>query len=435
MSDINRMDHPICPMSLEEATIADVEVLECPYPTYDFLRENAPVFLDPRTGIYVVTKYADQRRIALDYENFSNFRPSNDVENLSGIARKVYLRFKANGYVPGASLAARDDPEHKQMRAIFEQAFRPKRIKEMDEQVAKLAYELIGAFVDDGKCELVSQYAVPLPLIIICRQMGANMDDVWQIKAWTDAWIKGISLGINEADKLHFTDIEIQAQHYFQALFEALRERPNDTLLSDLVNTPVPGWGRTLTDNELHAEMMQDTFVGGSETTTNAISAGIMLLDRDRDAWAKLRGNPHRYLKSFVEEVVRSETPTQSMSRTAKNDVVLHGVTIPKGAQVDLRYGAGNRDPEQFPEPDKINLERKNTGSHLGFSTGTHYCLGAPLARRELYWAFKAFIDNVQEFRLARGRNDLRHLPNYSLRILKALHIEFEKKDRPSGNN
>jgi cytochrome P450 len=401
MIEINRMDDPVCPASLEEATLADIEVLECPYPTYKFLRDNAPIFQDPRTGMFVVTRYEDQRRIALDYENFSNFRPSNDHANLTGAARAAYERFLEKGWVPGDSLAARDDPEHKQMRSIFDQAFRPKRIKEMDNQVETLAYELMDSFIDDGECEVVAQYAVPLPLIIICRQMGAVMDDVWQIKAWTDAWIRGLSFGISEAEKLHYTDLEIQAQHYFQAIFEQLRKAPNDTLLSDLVNLEVPGWGRTLNDNELHAEMMQDTFVGGSETTTNAISAGIMLLDRD-----------------------------QAMSRTAKNDVEIDGGMIPKGPQVDLRYAAGNRDPEQFDNPDNIDLERKNAGSHLGFSTGTHYCLGAPLARRELYWAFKAFIDNVEDFRLTPGKNNLRHLPNYSLRILKELHIEFEAKPR-----
>ena len=425
MTKINRMDDPVCPSTLDGVTLADVEVLECPYPTYKFLREQAPIYQDPVTGMFVVTRYADQRRIALDYENFSNFRPSNDHANLKGIARKVYERFKEKGWVPGESLAARDDPEHKQMRSIFDQAFRPRRIKDMDEEVEALSYQLIDSFIDDGHCEIVGQYAVPLPLFIICRQMGANMDDVWQIKAWTDAWIRGIGFGLTEEDALKYTDLEIQAQHYFQAIFEKLRRQPDDSLLSDLVNLEVPGWGRTLTDNELHAEMMQDTFVGGSETTTNAISAGIMLLGRNKDVWEKLRSNPERYLKTFCDEVVRLESPAQGMSRTAKNDVTIDGVRIPRGAQVELRYAAGNRDPEVFENPDEIDLERTNAGAHLGFSTGTHYCLGAPLARRELYWAFKAFIDRISDFELVPGRNDPRHLPNYSLRILQELHIRF----------
>ena len=430
MSDVNRMADPVCPARVDDVTLANIEVLECPYPTYRLLREEAPVFHDPLTGIYVVTRYADQRRIALDYENFSNARPSNDHANLRGPARKAYERFLEKGWVPGESLAARDDPEHKQMRAIFDKAFSPRRIKAIDPEVEQLAYRLMDDLLDAGACDYVAEYAVPLPLIIICRQMGAKAADIWQIKTWTDAWIKSVGFGLSEEELLAYADLEIQAQHYFQPLFEQLRETPDGSLLSDLVNTEVPGWGRTLTDNELHAEMMQDTFVGGSETTTNAMAAGIMLLAEDRDTWRRLKAEPERYLKTFCDEVVRLETPTQGMMRTAKNDYELHGVTIPRGAQVDLRYASGNRDPDVFAEPDRIDLERKNAGAHLGFSTGTHYCLGAPLARRELYWGFKAFVDRIAEFRLAPGQNNFRHLPNYALRILKALHIEFEPEPR-----
>ena len=430
MSDINRMENPVCPASLKEATLADPEVLECPYPTYELLRNEAPVFLDPVTGVYVVSRYEDQRKIALDYENFSNFRPSNDHSNLKGAARAAYDRFVERGWVPGESLAARDDPNHKQMRSIFDQAFRPKRINEIDTDVEQLAYKLIQDFIDDGSCEYVQQFAVPLPLFIICQQMGADMEDVWQIKKWTDGWIRGLSMGISLEEKLHYTDMEIEAQHYFQPIFEKLRREPDDTLLSDLVNLEVPGWGRTLSDNELHAEMMQDTFVGGSETTTNAMAAGIMLLAKDKDTWIKLRDGTDKHLKTFCDEVVRLETPTQGMMRTAKNDYELHGVKIPKGSQVDLRYASGNRDPERFDNPNEVDLDRKNSGSHLGFSTGTHYCLGAPLARRELYWGFRVFIEHIEDFDLVPGKNTLRHLPNYSLRILKELHIEFKARPR-----
>lgn len=245
MSAINRMYNPVRPASLDEATLADAEVLECPYPTYSLLREQAPVFQDPRTGIWVITRYEDLRMVCLDTERFSNHRPSNDHEKLTGNARKAYELFLERGWVPGESLATRDDPEHKQMRSIFDTAFRPKRIKALDGEVETLAYELI-----------------------------------------------------------------------------------------------------------------------------------------------------------------------------------------------DARFAAGNRDPAQFKRPDDVELERRNAASHLGYSSGTHYCLGAPLARRELYWGFKAFIDNVEDFRLTPGRNDLRHYPNYGLRTLNELHIEFTaRSDRPSGDH
>jgi len=424
---VNRMQNPIHPRTLEEAALADVEVLECPYPTYDLLREQAPVWRDPVTGMYVITRYDDLREILLDTKRFSNWRPSNDHANLTGLARKAYERFKEKGWVPAASLAGRDDPEHRQMRAIFDEAFRPRRIKELDAEVESLAYRLIEDFIDDGHCNIVKQFAVPLPLIIICKQMGARNEDIWQIKAWTDAWIKGVGFGLSEDQVMWSTEMEIQAQHYFQPIFERLRRAPDDTVLSDLVNTVIPEWGRTLTDNELHAEMMQDTFVGGSETTTNALSAGIMLLAQNPPVWEKLKSDPERYLRTFCEEVVRLEGPVQGLTRTAMVDMELHGVTIPKGAILDVRFAAGNRDPEHFECPNQLDLERRNAASHLGFSSGTHYCLGAPLARRELYWGFKAFVDNIASFRMTEGMNDLRHEPNYSLRALRELHIEFTR--------
>lgn len=229
MGEINRMENPVCPRSLAEATLADPEILECPFPTYELLREQAPVWQDPRTGIYVITRYEDLRTICLDTERFSNLRPSNDHARLTGNARMAYEMFLDRGWVPGASLAARDDPDHKQMRSIFDKAFRPKRINELDPDVEFLAYELMGRFIDDGQCNLVKQYAVPLPLIIICRQMGARDEDIWQIKAWTDAWFRGTGFNLSKEQVTWATEMEIQAQHYFQPIFERLRKEPDDT--------------------------------------------------------------------------------------------------------------------------------------------------------------------------------------------------------------
>jgi cytochrome P450 len=152
--------------------------------------------------------------------------------------------------------------------------------------------------------------------------------------------------------------------------------------LSELVNTEIEAWGRTLNDNELHAEMMADTFVGGSETTTNALSAGIKLLIEKPDIWNKLKSDPNKYLKVFIEEVLRLESPVQSLMRHTVNNVELSGVNIPKGSVINVRYAAANRDEEFFENPEEIDLERKKPGSHLAFGSGIHHCLGAPLARR-----------------------------------------------------
>ena len=313
------------------------------------------------------------------------------------------------------------------MRGLFNHAFRPSKIKEMDPFIEVLAHQLIDDFIENGQCDWVRSFAIPLPLIVIGRQMGARDEDMWQIKAWTDAWVQRLGMMQTDDEAFWSTEQEIEAQHYFQPIFERLRQQPDDTLLSDLVNTVVPEWGRTLTDNELHAEMMADTFVGGSETTTNALSEGVRLLIANPDQWTLLKSDPDKYVPLLAEEVLRLEGPVQGLFRSTTQEVELHGVTIPAGAVINVRYAAANRDDNQFECPADMDLNRDNVRSHLSFGFGTHFCLGAPLARRELIIGFRALVDRIDEMWFIDGANDFRHHPNFCLRSLKHLNIGFTK--------
>jgi cytochrome P450 len=247
-----------------------------------------------------------------------------------------------------------------------------------------------------------------------------------QIKKWTDAWIQRMGLMQTPEERIWSAEQEIEAQNYFQKRYEELREEPKDTLLSDLVNNQVKEWGRTLSDNELHSEMMADLFVGGSETTTNALSGGVLLLIQNPDIWEKVSTDPDRYLEPFVEEVLRLESPVQCLLRETSEDIEIHGVTIPAGAIVSLRYGAANRDENKFENPEEFDLERKNPRSHIAFGLGSHHCLGAPLARRELYYGFKVLVERFEEMWFIDGENDFHYQPNYFLRALKQLNIGFK---------
>jgi cytochrome P450 len=427
---------PIVPGSLEEINFLDFKLQNCPYHAYEMLRDEAPVWIDPITGFYVITRFEDIRKLLLDTKNFSNDMrggQGGSREQLdSGRALRMNALYEEKGWVPGATLAGRDDPNHKQMRAMFNEAFKPKKIEGMDSFVRDTAYKLMDAFVDDGQCDWIKQYAVPLPLIVIGQQMGVPEADIWKIKAWTDAWVQRLGMMQTEEEEQWSVEMEIEAQHYFQPIFERLRKEPDDTLLSDMVNRVIPEWERPLTDNELHAEMMADTFVGGSETTTNAIGYGLKLLIENPDVWQKLRSNPDKYLRTFCEEVVRLEGPVQGLFRMAANDIEMHGVLIPKGAMINVRYAAANRDEREFECPADLNLEREKPGRHIGFGSGIHHCLGAPLARRELFWAFQALIDRVDGMRFTAGENSFEVAPNFSLRAMQELRIEFDAK--PSGD-
>ena len=412
--------------SQPELNLFDPQTQQCPYDTYKTLRDEAPAYHCPYSGMYVISRYDDVRRVLTDHKSFTNRTTLYGEEAKPNERQQTVIDlFEQEGWLPAPNLAARDDPDHKAVRAVFNEAFRPGKIKELDGEVEALAYRLIDDFIDDGRCEWVRQFAVPLPLFIIGRQMGADPDDIWRIKGWTQAFFERISMMQSPDQELDTVRSEIEAQHYFQPIFEQLRRKPQDSLLSVLVNTVIEEWGRPMNDNELHAEMMADTFVGGSETTTNAISAGVKLLIENKNIWDQLKSDPDAYLKNFIEEVLRLESPVQSLMRAAAKDVDIGGTVIPAGSLINIRYAAANRDDRRFENATDIDLERKNAGGHMAFGSGKHHCLGAPLARRELFWSFTALLDRVDEMWFAEGKNTFEYHPHYLLRSLKELHIEF----------
>jgi cytochrome P450 len=163
--------------------------------------------------------------------------------------------------------------------------------------------------------------------------------------------------------------------------------------------------------------------VGGHETATSALASGLWLLIEHPEVLRALRRD-RSLMRSFVEEVLRLESPSQGFFRHAERDGDVAGVAIPRGSMVHVRFAAANRDPEQFPDPDVLDLQRRNAGSHMAFSQGEHHCVGAPLARLELATAFHALLDRFERFALVPGTT-LRHLPGIALRTLAALPIRL----------
>ena len=409
-------------------TLLDPAVQQCPYRAYKELRDEHPVYLDPATGFHIISRFEDVKTVLKNPEIFGSAPMMESTLVKDGIRKRLRDNaiYEAKGWVPGRSLPFRDEPEHKQMRAVFDKAFRHSRIQELDGFIRDCAEKLVDSFVDKGSCDWVKDFAIPLPLIVICHQMGAPKEDIWKIKGWTEAFFHRIGMMQPDDDNLDALDKIIEAQHYFQPMFERLRQTPNDSFLSDLVNTVIEAWGRPLTDNELHASMMTDTFVGGSETTTNALGAGVMLLLENPDIWAQLKSDPEKYLPTFIEEVVRLESPVQGQYRFVREDTEIAGVPLEKGATLIIRFGAANRDDQKFDCPETINLERPRAAAHLGFGMGNHHCLGASLARRELYWGFKTLTERVTSMRPAEGQDGYDFHPHYLFRSLKTLNIEFE---------
>jgi len=419
---------------LQTLTLLDPAIQDCPFPAYELLQREAPVFYDRRAGFWVITRYDDIRRILTDPARFSSSatvelaRESVDPVRASAI-REIY---EAEGLQPMPTLSLLDDPRHKEIRAIFQHALRAGKIKELDSLVADIARQLVDDFLPDGRCDVVRQFCVPLPLITICSQVGAPIDDVWIIKRWTDAWVRRFSMMQSADEEVACVRQEIEFQRYFVPIIDGLRRSPNGSLLSDLVNLCLSD-GSQLSEAELVSHLLADIFVGGSETSTNAMSEGILLLCRNASQYALLQGDLDRHLPGFVDEVLRLQTPVQGLYRVTTAAVELQGVTIPARSLLNLRFAAANRDERHFSRPAELDVERNNSGSHLAFGSGIHHCIGAPLARRELHWGFYTLLRHCMNIRLVPGANDFGHMPGLMLRALKELHIDFDAAPTVSG--
>lgn len=415
--------------STDPLTMTDSEVIKCPYPTYEVMLDQHPVYYDPIAKVYVISRYEDVRRALLDPQTYVCGDFYKAMRNTAQKKRAdfAYNRFREKGWVPGKSILMLPPDRHREVRQIFEKAFRASRIKDIDDNVRDIAYQTVQAFCSTGHSEIVSDFSVPFPLLVFADQLGVSREDIWVIKEWTDHWINRAGMMLSDEEDALAVDKEIESQHYFKKIVDHLRLHPDDSVLSDLVNTPLSD-GETLNDGELFIHILADLFVAGSETTTNALSGGVLLLCHNPDLQQRLQSDLDGNLRIFIEEVLRLESPVQGLFRIAGADITLHGVTIPEGAIIQLRYGAANRDERHFTCPAEMHLDRKNAASHVAFGAGIHHCIGAPLARRELYWGFKALLDHVENIKPAPGKNDFDYMPSISHRALKHLHITFTPK-------
>ncbi len=420
------MKHDATNVSLGEVTFLDPDVQENPFPVYERLLAQAPVFYDAQAGFYVITRYADVRMILTDPVRFSSAATIERMrETLAPErARRAQEIYEREGWLPAPTLSLLDPPRHKAVRAIFVKALRAGMVSALDPLVERYAYALVDDFAASGTCDVVQALCVPLPLMAICSQVGVPIDDIWRIKRWTDAWVRRFSMMQSVEEEEASIREEIAFQHYFRDVVENLRLQPNGSILSDLVNTRLDD-GSRLTYGEIVSHLLSDIFVGGSETATNAMSEGVLHLCRNADVYARLMSNLDVHLPRFVEESLRLQSPVQGLYRVTTCEVELHGVTLPAGALLNLRFAAANRDETQFAGAHQFDLERGNAGAHLAFGSGIHHCVGAPLARRELYWGYSALLRRCRNIRLADDRAPT-HVPGLMLRAMRSLHIAFD---------
>ncbi|HEU0054285.1 MAG TPA: cytochrome P450 [Longimicrobium sp.] len=354
-----------------------------PYPLYARLRAAGPVLHDE----------AGDRWMLLDYDGVR--RALNDPASFSSVVSPPPS-------APSRWLIFSDPPRHTQLRALVTRAFTPRAVAGLEGRVRELARGLIDARAESGEMELLADFSVPLPLMVIAELLGAPVDEWPRFRRWSDS-IVGLVLTLSGGTEAERAVAAFQATHaemaeHLAALVDARRSAPRDDLLTRLVRAEVEG--ERLTGDEILG-FFQLLLLAGHETTTNLIGNAVLALIENPDQRALLRSIPD-LVPSAVEEVLRYRSPVQAAFRVTRREVEVAGRTIPPGKLVLAMIGAANRDPAHFAEPDRFDVAR-HPNAHVAFGHGIHFCIGAPLARLEGRVALAELLERLPRLALADG--------------------------------
>ncbi len=387
-----------------------------PYPHYRRLRQEAPVYYDRASGEVVLTRYADVVT-ALRHPRLSSRRVA---EAGLPLPPPLLWLMRPVSRVLSQQMLFSDPPDHTRLRSLANKGFTPRVVETMRPRVEALAEELLDGVRDRPMLDVVNDYAVWLPILVIAEMLGVPAADRRRFKTWSDdlaLFIGGTTLPLPVVLARAARGVT-QFRRYFRALIRKRRRgEPGDDLLGALLAAEEQG--DKLTEDELLANAML-LLAAGHETTTNLIGNGVYALLRHPDQLEHLR-RESGLMESAVEELLRYDSPVQWTGRVTLEDVEIGGHRIRTGQTVAIGLAAANRDPAQFEEPDRLDLGRR-PNPHVAFSHGIHYSIGAALARLEGQVALATLLRHYPRIRMA--EQPVQWHANFTLRGLKSLRVD-----------
>ena len=383
-----------------------------PHLQYARLRAAEPVHRSIAMQAWILTRYEDCIAVLRDPDTFSS-----DGLNASGQLGDAIREQRATSALGEVqTLLTVDPPAHTRLRGVINRAFTPRRVELLRPRIEAIALELLDAVPPGGDFELMSAFAQPLPVIVIAELLGIPPSDRDRFKQWSNKIAATTDLLNAEDAIMEAREATLALIDYFNDFIQARRDEPRDDLISALV-------AAQQTDEQLtHEEILAFAIlllVAGNETTTNLIGNGTLALLDNPEAFDSLRSQPD-HLPAAIEEMLRYDSPVQGVVRIARRDTTLGPQQIAQGDLLMLMLGAANRDPEQFDDPDRFNVDR-DPNRHLSFGLGPHFCLGAPLARLEAEIAFTALLQRFPH--IARGSADIERGGTLLLRGLTKLPL------------
>ncbi|GHH99423.1 cytochrome P450 [Neobacillus kokaensis] len=386
------------------------DFFENPYPFYEELRSNQPICwanLLKQPGWYV-TGYKEAVAILKD-SRFENRMPLPE-------ASKKYTQLKN---IQSNMMLFKNQPDHKRLRLLVSQIFTPGMIERQRSYIQDTADDLLQSFRNKKTIDVVSEFAYPLTSMVIAKILGIPEEDRHQFKEWAAGLVPTIDFTRSRKVLDNGDNLAIFLTSYFKTLIEKRKFNPGEDLISLLIKEEQ--LGERLTAEELVATCIL-LVIAGHETTVNLISNSVLSLLKYPEQMNRLKDNP-MLIERAVEEFLRFESPTQMTARMASEEIQINHATIKKGEQVYILLGAANRDPNQFHYPHILDITR-NPNPHLAFGQGTHFCLGAPLARLEAQIAIQSLLANTNNIQLATTNIQFRKWIGF--RALNTLQIAFD---------
>ncbi len=381
------------------------EIHEDPYPVYASLREHAPLYRNDKLGFWALSRHADVLAVFRDFARFSN---------RNGVSLDVAARSpEAQATM---SFLAMDPPRHTRMRALVSRGFTPRRVADLEPRIRRIARDYLGRFAEQGRCDFIADFAGRLPMDVISEMLGVPEGDRDELRGWADAVVhrdQGVE-GIPDSAVEAVSNI----LGYFNQHVAGHRAHACDDLTGALLGADIDG--DRLDDFEILAFLFL-MIIAGNETTTKLLGNAMYWLWRNGDQRDLMRGDA-RLIPRWVEETLRYDGSSQALSRTVNGDVELHGRTLKKDDCVVLLIGSANRDERVFPQADRYDILR-DTGAMVSFGHGTHFCLGAALARLEARVALEEVHACLPGYEIdTRG---IVRIHSVNVRGFAALPIEF----------
>jgi cytochrome P450 len=392
------------------------EFIDDPFPTYHRLQEEDPIHWSKLLDSWVMTRYDNIIAVLRD--------PSMSAERISpsidGRASSSQMDLTPLSRMLSMWALFADPPRHTRLRNLFNKAFTQSAIERMREHIQKVVDELLDNVLESGKMDVIRDLAYPLPAIVIAEMIGVPREDISKIKRWSGMLAEFLTSAVKTPEKYMLAQQNIiEAFEYLRNIVASHRANPRDDIMSGLINAEERG--DVLSEDELVATSMLLLFAG-HETTTNLIGNGILALIRNQDQLRMLQQEPS-LIQSAIEELLRYDAPVQAMRRIVLRDTEIEGRQIKKGQFILMVINAANRDPKHFADPDRLDIRRKEN-RHLAFGFGTHFCIGAPLARLEGQIAIGTLLRRVSDLKLETDR--VKWIESFNFRALRELPISFK---------